>query len=108
MVDNIFSEQRQPYVAAGVRLTNELVTTFSLTDWPNFEPDYRPDEIDAIDARLSGFQRLADQEMGGKAFFHREVAPDIQRLLAAQALNDLAARECEWPDEFPPNWRDYA
>src|SRR5207253_9126174 len=25
-----------------------------------------------------------------------------------QALNDLTERECEWPDELPPNWRDYA
>jgi len=107
ILGKLFRKQRQPYVAAGVRLTNDLVTTLGLTDWPNFEPDYRPDEIEAIETKLSGFQNMANEEMGGQAGFHRDIAPDITRLLAAQALNDLTARECEWPDEVPPNWRDY-
>ena len=101
-------ERRQPYVAAGVQLTNQLVTTLKLPDWTNFEPDYRPDEIEALSDNLSGFQELADKEMGGEAKFHESVAPQITRLLAAQALNDLAARECELPDDLPSNWKDYA
>jgi len=102
-------EQRQPYVAAGVQLTNRLVTNLGLSDWTTeYEPEYRPDELGAIQNKLSGFQRLADEEMGGNASFHESVTPELTRLLAAQALNDLAARECEWPDELPPNRRDYA
>jgi len=80
-------------VDGGVQLTHKIVESLSLTGWqsgPPLLPNYTPEEVNAINTELSGFQRMADEAMGGDAVFHPEVLDDIRRQSIAQALYNLA------------------
>jgi hypothetical protein len=80
----------QPYVDAGVALTFKLSRSLNLPEWNDGLPDYTPEEIAAIQRRLSQFQNTANRELGGEAKFHPDAAPQLQRMLAGEALDELA------------------
>ncbi len=103
-----FGKKTKPYVDAGLTLTNQLVRTLNLPGWNDLQPTYRPDELEAIDQELANFQNTANSIGGGEAKFHPDAAPRLQRTLSAQALVELAGRECEWSEKPPENWKDYA
>jgi hypothetical protein len=110
LLDKLFATSKsieKPYVDAGVRLTHKLVQSLQLDGWPNGLPAYTRAEAEAIDAGLSRFQQIANEVMGGTAVFHPEAAEPIQRMQAAQALEDLAGQDWEFSDksELPANWK---
>jgi hypothetical protein len=101
------SKPGKPYVDAGMRLTHSLIQSLRLEGWENLLPVYSPAEIKDIEAELASFQRMADQQMGGKAAFHPEVIGEIQRPLIATALQNYAATDWRFTDmkELPADWK---
>jgi hypothetical protein len=95
----------KPYVDAGVALTHKLVTTLNLPGWKDSLPSYNEEEMEAIDRKLSGFQRMANGVDGGVAKFHPKIVPDIQRMLTAEALAELAGDSWKFSDDLPTKWR---
>jgi hypothetical protein len=96
----------KPYVDAGLAITHALAIKFNLPDWDaSCLPNYTKEEIDAINRRASQFQGMADETLGGEARFHSEVIPDIQRMLAGEALAELAGDVWKYSDELPKNWK---
>lgn len=61
--------------------------------------------MEAINRGLSGFQRMANEVIGGEARFYPEVVPELQRKVIAEALAELAGSSWKYSDEIPTNWR---
>jgi hypothetical protein len=101
------SKPAKPYVDGGMRLTHNLIQNMRLEGWENLLPVYSPAEIEVIEAELASFQRMADEQMGGKAVFHPEAIGEIQRPLIATALQNYAARDWRFTDqkELPADWK---
>ena len=101
------SGKKQPYIDAGTALLHKLIATLNLPDWKDLLPTYTSAEIEAINRKLSSFQQEANRLGGGEAKFHPEIVPDLQRVLSADALADLAGGlwGCLIPDELPQDWR---
>ena len=95
-----------PYLAAGIVLTHKLVTSLSLSGWEEPPPKYTPDELEAIERRLSIFQQIANEEPDGEGTFHPSEAPQLERMLAGEALRELANRPWKYSDEIPSNWKE--
>jgi len=98
----------QPYVDAGMALSFKLCRSLDLADWNEGLPTYTQEEQEAIDRHLSMFQTMANREMGDEAAFHPDVAPVIQRHVAGQALEDLAATQWRLirdSAEVPASWK---
>jgi len=109
LLDWLSRKKTNPYVDAGTALIARLVTSLNIPGWgAGLQPTYRRDEIEAIQFKLSDVQKIANQVAGGEAMIHRDAAEPMQRMFAAQALMELAGRECEWSAEAPPNWKEYA
>jgi hypothetical protein len=96
----------KPYLDSGMALTHKLATSLDLSGWKEPQPTYTPDELEAIERRLSSFQRMANEELGGEAKFHPDVAPKIQRMLAGEALRELADSPWKYSDDIPSNWKE--
>lgn len=97
----------QPYVDAGMRLLHSLIQSLRLEGWENLVPVYSPAEIEVIEAELTSFQQIANEEIGGTAVFHPEIIGDIQRPLIATALQSFAGRDWRFAEqkELPADWR---
>ncbi len=109
LLDKLFGRgKNQPYVDAGMALTFKLSRSLNLPDWNEGLPDYTEGEIAWIERSFAQLQKLADEEAGGEAKFHPEVLPKVQRMLAGEALAELASRQCLLSDEVPSNWRAIA
>jgi hypothetical protein len=93
------------YVDAGVALIHKLNATLNLPDWRELLPTYTEEEMEAINRRWSDFQRTANEVGGGDVKFHPEIVPDLQRMLTAEALADLAGAPWKFSDELPTRWR---
>jgi hypothetical protein len=106
-------ERTQPYVRAGIVLTQELVTSLHLVGWKDFIPSYTTDEVAAIERELCSWQRIANNVAeerwgpGRTMVVHPSALPEIQRMCAATALKDLAYYQWFWEDELPRNWKDF-
>jgi hypothetical protein len=99
----------QPYVDAGVALTFKLPRSLKLSDWNNGLPNYTPEEIAAIDRRLSQFQQTANSELGGEAKFHPDTIPELQRMLTGEALSEFARDKLMFQSEgIPADWKPLA
>lgn len=96
----------KPYVDAGVALIHRLENSLSLLAWNDLAPTYSAEEMEAIDRKLSSFQKTANHVAGGEARFHPEIIQDLRRTLAAEALAELAGNPWKYSDEIPTNWRD--
>ncbi len=102
-------EKSHPYVDAGVALTFKLPRSLNLPDWNDGLPNYTQEEIDAIESRLSAFQNIANDELSGEAQFHPDVVPRLQRMLAGEALAELAQNKLLFQEEdIPENWENIA
>jgi hypothetical protein len=95
----------KPYIDAGMALIGELRVTLNVPGWKDFVPSYTEEERLAIDRKLSGFQRIANEELGGEAKFHPDIIEPIQRQLISEALADLAGASWKFSDDFPAKWR---
>lgn len=96
------------YVDAGVALMFKLTTSLNLPGWKDGLPSYTPAELEAINRRMSSFQKTANDVAGGKVKFHPEAIPDLQRMLVAEALIELAGGNTwEFSDEILADWRDH-
>jgi len=95
----------KPYLDAGVALTHRLASTLGLTDWKDLLPTYTEEEIEAINRKQVGFQKMANQVAGAEVRFHSEILPEIQRTLVGGALTDLAGSAWKFSRELPTNWR---
>jgi hypothetical protein len=98
--------QEKPYIDSGLALINKLVTTLNLSGWKDLLPEYTPEEIEAIDRRLTEFQKLADKEYGGEAKFHKSIVPQLQRMFAGEGLAELATSSWNYSEDLPINWKD--
>ncbi|MBN2324120.1 MAG: hypothetical protein JXQ30_10330 [Spirochaetes bacterium] len=110
ILNRIFGTQKnkaKPYVDAGMALLYKLMVSFNLSGLKDGLPSYTRPEMEAIDRRLSSFQKMANDEMGGNARFHPEIVQDLQRTLAAEALLELAGNEWKFSDETPKDWKEY-
>ncbi len=95
----------KPYIYAGIALIHKLTATLNLSDWKDLLPSYTEEEIEAINKRWSSFQRTANEVAGGDAKFHPEIVSNIQRMVASEALAELAGVTWKFSDELPKNWR---
>jgi hypothetical protein len=98
--------QSKPYVDAGVALIFKLTTSLNQPGWKNGLPSYTPAEVKAINRRMSSFQKTASDVAGGEVKFHPEAVPDIQRMLSAEALIELAGGAWSFSEEVPADWRE--
>jgi hypothetical protein len=108
LFSKIFGQKKRPYVEAGTDLSTVIIDELGLTDWENLQPNYRDEEIDAIQQSLSFFQKVANAEAKGTAFFHPDIVPELQRTLAAEALRNLADDSSAWSESLPDNWKFWA
>jgi hypothetical protein len=99
-------EKSQPYVDAGTALVFELSRSLNLTDWNEGLPNYSPEELEIIQKRLSQFQKIANSELGGEAKFHPDALPELQRMLAGEALTEFAGEQWKFSDDVPANWKN--
>jgi len=99
--------QPKPYIDAGVALIYQLTTSLNLPGWNDGLPNYTPTELEAINQRMSSFQKTANDVAGGEVKFHPEAIPDIQRMLAAEALIELAGDSWKFSNEIPIDWSEY-
>ena len=96
---SLFKRKRQ-YRNAATKLVHEVVTLLELTDWKEFPPPYRADEVEAINREFTSWNRMTDAEAerekgpGSKMVFHPDVIEPTQRVLIASALSSHAMR-CE-------------
>src|SRR5438477_5919529 len=101
--------KERAYRDAGMKLVARLVSELGLPGWgSNLLPTYSAQEIGAIDAGYSRFQRLADQEGGGapgKTYFHPDIVAKIRRKIAADELMSYADRLCGFGSEVSTNWK---
>jgi hypothetical protein len=83
LLNALFGRGKNPakaYVDAGMALTQRLVTSLNLPGWRDLEPTYSADQLEAIEGRLSGFQQMANDELGGEVKFHPEALhPYVER-----------------------------
>jgi hypothetical protein len=104
-------EKSQPYVDAGTALTFKLSHSLNLPDWNEGLPNYTQEEVAAIDRTFTQFQKLADNQSGGEAYFHPDVIPEIRKKLAGDALFELArsglmrCKPAFFSNEIPANWK---
>ncbi len=99
------NSQQKPYIDAGVSLMYKLTTSLSLPGWKDGLPSYTSTELEAINRRMSSFQKMANDIAGGEVKFHPEAVPDLQRILCAEALIELAGDDWKFADEVPRNWK---
>jgi hypothetical protein len=95
----------EPYLEAGAALTHQIATSLNLVIWKDNSFLYTAEEVEAIEGHISSFQKMADQEAGGSAKFHSDIIPDLQRVLSAQALAELAG-SWKYADELTLNWKN--
>ncbi|MGA3175979.1 MAG: hypothetical protein ABSE19_01380 [Candidatus Acidiferrum sp.] len=96
----------KPYVDAGMRLTQKLITSLRLGGWENHLPVYSPEEIEVIKRQLEESQRQFNEAAGGTVLFHPEAVETLQRMQTAQALEGLAGEGWLYSDrsELPKDW----
>ena len=100
--------QSKPYVDAGVALMFKLTTSLNLPGWKDGLPSYTPAEVEAINRRMSSFQKMANEVAGDVVSFHPDVFPVVERMLSAGALIDLAGAAWRFSGEVPADWRELA
>jgi hypothetical protein len=110
LLGKLFGKDKgQPYVDAGTALAFRLPRFLNLPDWHEGLPEYTPEEIAAIDRRLSQFQKIANSELGGAAAFHPDVIPKLQRMLAGEALTKFAREKLlSLSEDIPTDWKPIA
>jgi hypothetical protein len=92
--------RKRLYQDAATKLVHEVVALLELTDWTEFPPQYRADEVEAINREFTNWNRMADAKAerekgpGAKMVFHPDVIEPTQRLIIASALSSHAMR-CE-------------
>lgn len=96
----------KPYIDAGVALIFKLTSSLNLPGWKEGLPSYTLLEMEAINRRMSSFQKTANDVIGEPAVFHPEAIPDIQRMMSAEALIEMASDAWKFSDEVPADWRD--
>jgi hypothetical protein len=109
LFDKIFGKgkkQGTPYIDAGLALIYKLTTSLNLTSWKNGLPSYTPQESTSINNKLSNFQKVANDVAGDEAKFHPDIIPDLQRMLAAEALIELAGDRWKFSEEIPTDWKE--
>jgi hypothetical protein len=99
--------KRHGYLVAGDDLTKRLCEKFQLPDVTTADGSANliPDEAEAIKRRLSQSQRTANKEMGGQAVFHPDIVQKYQKVMATEALVQLAMFD-SMSDGIPPNWKN--
>lgn len=108
LLGKLFGKQKsQPYVDAGMALTFKLCRSLDLPDWKDGLPNYTQEEVAEIDRSLSQFQKMANKEMGGEANFHPDAIPQIQRIMAGEALADFATSRT-YSEDIQSNWKSVA
>ncbi len=106
LLNRIFGGTKDNYPKSGVVLVHKLATSLNLPGWQGKLPGYTPSELEAIEAQLSDFQRMADSAMGEKAVIHPDAIQDIQRTLAATALTNFADGKWRFLSNIPENWKE--
>ena len=109
ILDRFFGAQKptaKPYVDAGMAMLYRLTASFNLPGWKDGLPAYTQSEIEAIDRRMSSFQKMANHELGRETRFHPEIVPELQRTLAAEALLEHAGSGWQFSDEIPQDWTE--
>jgi hypothetical protein len=102
----IEKSKAKPYADAGMALLYKLTASLNLSGWKDGLPTYTQSEIEAIDRKMTSFQKMANHELGGNAGFHPSIVQELQRTLAAQALFELASGEWKFSEEVPQDWRE--
>ena len=109
LLSRIFGRKKskaKPYTDAGVALIFKLTTSLNLPGWKEGLPSYTLLEMEAISRKMSSFQQTADDVIGEPAAFHPEVVPDIQRMMSAEALIEVASDAWKFSDEIPADWKE--
>jgi len=96
----------KPYIDAGVALIFKLTTSLNLPGWKEGLPSYTLLEMEAINRRVSSFQKTANDVIGEPAVFHPEAVPDVQRMMSAEALIEMASDVWKFSDEVPADWKE--
>jgi hypothetical protein len=109
ILNRLFGVQKskaKPYVDFGMAVLYKLTVSFNLAGWKDGLPTYTQSEMEAIDRRMSSFQKMANDELGGEARFHPEIIQELQRTLAAEALLEHAGNGWKFSDEIPEDWKE--
>ena len=70
----------KPYIDAGMLLVDKLMAFLDLSGWKDGHPMYTHSEIESINRKTSGFQKLATEEMGAENHFHPTLFQDLRRV----------------------------
>ncbi len=95
------------YVESGSQLARELQEALALPGWENGTATLSPTESRAVELRISEFQAMANQQMGGETYMPSALADKLRSTLASEALRDLATLSWKYESALPENWKEH-